>query len=338
MWSEEKLDAMLTDPSDRLVGDMARIEGDILILGAGGKMGPSLAILAKRAAEAAGTPKRIIAVSRFTDPVAAQLLRNHGVETLAADLLDRAALEQLPQTENVIFMAGKKFGTHGQETDTWAMNTRVPALVADHYRHSRIVVFSTGNIYPRVPLNAGGCTEDTLPSPVGEYGMSALGRERMFEYAAQRYGTPIVLFRLNYAVDLRYGVLNDMASNILAGTPISLSNPCFNCVWQKDANEIALRCLPYANSHVFKLNVTGPETAAVAPVAHRLARLLGCSVSFAGTPGGDAYLNDAARMVGLFGYPQVPLDTLVEWQAQWLLQGGRSLGKPTHFEESEGKY
>ena len=219
MWTEEKLNELLTTPSDKLVSDIAKIKGDIMILGAGGKMGPTLAILAKNAIHKAGIEKRVIAVSRFSDPIALDLLHSNGVETISCDLLDHDSLEALPEVENVFYMAGRKFGTDGQEYLTWAMNSTLPAFVAYKFRKSNIVVFSSGNIYPIVPLSSGGCTEEDKVSPVGEYAMSCLARERAFEYAAKTYGTSVCIMRLNYAIDLRYGVLHDIAQTILAGKP-----------------------------------------------------------------------------------------------------------------------
>lgn len=235
-------------------------------------------------------------------------------------------------------MAGKKFGTDGQEPLTWAMNAWLPSRVGERYKHSRITVFSTGNIYPQVSAMSGGATEEIRPEPIGEYGMSCLSRERMFEYAALTYGTQVALYRLNYAVDLRYGVLSDIAHHILKGEPISVATPCFNCIWQGDANEAALRCLLHADSKVFRLNVTGPETASVKAAAYKLGKLLGREPIFSGEEGTNGYLSNAGKMFTLFGYPTVSLDTLIDWQAQWILDGGRELGKATHFEERKGSY
>ena len=313
-------------------------EGDILVLGAGGKMGPTLCVLGKNALRAAGVEKRVIAVSRFSDPLVVELLRENGVEMISADLLAPGALDSLPDAENVIYMAGKKFGTDGNEYATWAMNTWLPSRVAERYQNSRIVVFSSGNLYPKVGVHSGGATEETRTEPVGEYCMSCQGRERMFEYAAKTYGTRVAVYRLNYAVDLRYGVLYDMAHNILEGKPISITTPSFNCIWQGDANEAALRLLGHASAEVFTLNVTGPETAGVQETAKKLGALLGREPIFTGEASDTAYLNNAGKMFRLFGYPTVPLETLIEWQAQWILDGGRALGKPTHFEERKGSY
>lgn len=338
MWNEETLDGMLCTPSEKLVQDMARLSGDIMILGAGGKMGPSLSMLAKRASDAAGTARQIIAVSRFSDPDVLRLLNTDGIRTIEADLLEEGALQALPECPNIVYMAGRKFGTGSQEPLTWAMNAWLPSRVAERFRNSRIVVFSSGNIYPMLPICSGGATEDTAPAPVGEYGMSCLARERMFEYASQRYGTPVLLYRLNYAVDLRYGVLDDIARSMLAGQPVSLTTPAFNCIWQGTANEMAIRCLLHCASPAAKLNITGPETVSVRYAAEKLGKLLGCEPVFEGTEGERAFLNNSMKATALFGYPSVSVETLIQWQAEWILAGGRSLGKPTHFEERKGNY
>lgn len=340
MWSEEKLERLLTRPSEALIGDMHRIEGDILVLGAGGKMGPTLCLLIQNALAAAGldTAQKVIAVSRFSDPEIADNLTRHHIQIISRDLLEPGALDSLPDAPNIIYMAGRKFGTAGQEPLTWAMNTWLPSRVAERYRHSKIVVFSSGNIYPQLPPYTGGASEETPTAPIGEYVMSCQGRERMFEYAAKTYGTQIAIYRLNYAVDLRYGVLSDLAHSIQTDSPISLSTPCFNCIWQGAANEAAIRLLPYASSDVFRLNVTGPETAGVRETACKLGKLLGKEPTFTGTPSSTAYLSNASKFFSLFGYPSVSLDTLIRWQAEWILSGGRQLNKPTHFEERKGSY
>lgn len=338
MWTEEKLDELLTTPSDALVEDVKKIEGDIMVLGAGGKMGPTLCVLCKNAIKKAGIKKRVIAVSRFSDPIATELLKSQGVEIIPCDLLDKEKLYALPEAENIIYMAGRKFGTDGEEWKTWAMNATLPAFVADKFKKSNIVVFSSGNIYPIVPLSSGGCRETDPIGPVGEYTMSCLARERAFEYAANTYGTKIFIYRLNFAVDLRYGVLYDMANNILNDKPISLTTPCLNAIWQGSANEIAIRGLLHAEAPAKKMNVTGPETVSIRKAATELGTYLGKEPVFEGEEGNDAYLNDASAAMEIFGYPQVPFKTLIRWQAEWLLDGGRGLGKPTHFEERKGSY
>ena len=338
MWTEEKLNELLTTPSERLVEDIAKIKGDIMVLGAGGKMGPTLCILAKNAIKRAGIEKRVIAVSRFSDPIALELLHSRGVETISCDLLDRDSLEALPETENIIYMAGRKFGTDGQEYLTWAMNSTLPAFVAYKFRRSNIVVFSSGNIYPIVPLSSGGCTEEDKVVPVGEYAMSTLARERAFEYAANKYGTKVFIYRLNFAVDLRYGVLFDCAKKIMDGELISLRTPCFNFIWQGSANEIAIRGLLHADSPMVKMNVTGPETVSIKKTAEKLARYLGREPIFDGEEGTTGYLNNASRAMELFGYPDVSAETLIRWQAEYILDGCRTIDKPTHFEERKGSY
>ena len=338
MWTEEKLNTMLTTPSAALAEELAALDGDILVLGAGGKMGPTLCTLAKNALRAAGSDRRVIAVSRFSDPLAAELLRAGGVELVSADLLQPGVLESLPDAENVVYMAGKKFGTNGNEYATWAMNTWLASRVAERYRNSRIVVFSSGNLYPKVPVGSGGATEQTPTEPIGEYCMSCQGRERMFEYAARTFGTRVALYRLNYAVDLRYGVLYDLAHSILQEAPISLTTPSFNCIWQGDANEIAIRGLLMAESPVRRMNITGPEIVSVQYAAEMFGKLLGKEVRFCGTPGEKSLLNNSAQCLAAFGYPSVSVNTMIEWQAQWMLEGGRSLGKPTHFEERKGNF
>ena len=338
MWTEAILDKKLSTPSQKLIADIAAIEGDIMILGAGGKMGPSLCLLAKRAADSAGISKRIIAVSRFSDPIATKLLVDNEIETISMDMMEPGQVDTLPDCENIIYMAGRKFGTDGQEYLTWAMNAWLPSLVAEKFRNSRIVVFSSGNIYPIVPLATGGCTEEMRVVPAGEYAMSCLARERMFEYASKTYGTSTFVYRLNFAVDLRYGVLYDIASKILSGGAISVETPVFNCIWQGDANEIAIRALLHTTSPGNIVNVTGPEMVSVKYAANRLGALLGREPIFSGTEQSDAYISNAAKSAALFGYPTVGIETLIEWQAQWIQSGGRALGKATHFEQRKGSY
>ena len=235
-------------------------------------------------------------------------------------------------------MAGRKFGTDGSEWKTWAMNATLPAFVAEKFQKSNVVVFSSGNIYPIVPLSGGGCSEEDKVGPIGEYTMSCLARERAFEYAANHYGTKIFMYRLNFAVDLRYGVLYDMADRIMKGEPISIATPVLNCIWQGSANEIAIRGLLHAESPAKIMNVTGPETVSIQKTAKMLGKILGKEPIFEGEPGNDAYLNDSAEAMETFGYPAVSIRTLIRWQAEWILDGGRALGKPTHFEERKGSY
>lgn len=338
-WNQETLNKMLTTPSNALVEDITKIDGDIMVLGAGGKMGPDICTLAAKAVKKAGIDKKIYAVSRFSDKELISKLENDGVTVICADLLTDGALESLPDCENVIFMAGRKFGTDGSEYLTWGMNSWLPCMTAKRFSESKIVVFSSGNLYPKVPTSSGGATEDVKPLPIGEYPMSCLARERAFEYAAKALGTSVCIMRLNYAIDLQYGVLHDIAQSILADKPINLAAmPSFNCIWQKDANEAAIRLLLHTSPDMNIVNVTGPETAGVKVTAQKMAQLLGREVTFVGEEAETAYLNNAGKMFSMFGYPTANLDTLIEWQAEWLLQGGKSLGKPTHFEERDGKY
>ncbi len=338
MWTEEKLNDLLTEPSAALVADMKQLKGNITVLGAGGKMGATLCLLAKKAIDKAGTGATVTAVSRFSDAAAIKLLSDNGVKMVSMDLQDIKALNTLEETEHVVYMAGRKFGTDGGEWQTWGMNASLPAFVAEKFKRSGIVVFSSGNIYPIVPIHTGGCTEAVKPVPVGEYAMSTLARERAFEYAAHSFGTKVLMYRLNYAVDLRYGVLFDIAQNVLAGKPVSVSTPVFNCIWQGSANEIALRALLHTDNPPAILNVTGPETVSVKKAAVRFGEFFGREPIFEGVEQNDAYLNDAGKAMKLFGYPEYSIDTLIEWQAEWIKDGGRSLGKPTHFEERKGSY
>ncbi len=338
MWTETKLDQMLSEPSQKLVEDMKKIKGDILILGAGGKIGPNLALMATRAAQKAGVKKRIIAVSRFSDKIAADLLTGNGVEIISLDLMETGAMEKLPDAENIIFMAGKKFGTDGNEYATWWMNAGLPTLVARRFKGSNIVVFSTGNVYPMAPVHSGGCIDSDKPQPVGEYAMSSLARERIFEAAAHEYDSKILIYRLNYAVDLRYGVLYDMADKIIKDEPISLTATCFNCVWQGYVNEIAIRSLLHTDKPVNFLNITGPETVSVRYAATMLGKLLDKAPIFEGQESNYAYLNNSSKCFDLFGYPEVSLSQMIRWQAEWLQDGGRVLNKPTHFEERKGNF
>ena len=338
MWTEEKLDTLLAEPSPGMVSDIAKVEGDIIVLGAGGKMGPTLCYLAKNACKAAGISKRIIAVSRFQDPIARELIEKNGIEVIPCDMLDEGALQSLPDVPNVIYMAGRKFGTKNEEYLTWGMNARLPSAVSERYKNSRIVVFSSGNIYPFTNVNQGGCTEDTPISPVGEYAMSCLARERVFEYGSRISGTPVLMYRLNYAIDLRYGVLYDLASKIIKDEAIFLDTPVFNCIWQKDANEIAVRSLLHTKSPPEILNVTGPETVSVRYAAKELGCALSKNVNFIGTEQANALLSNSDKCVSLFGYPTVGIKEMIKMQAEWILGGGRALNKPTHFAERRGDF
>jgi nucleoside-diphosphate-sugar epimerase len=336
--TEEQLEEALSRPSPADVEAMRSLEGDLMLLGAGGKMGPSLAKLAKRASMAAGAPRRVIGVSRFSTPGLAGELEQAGVETISCDLLDRASLEALPEVPNIVFMTGRKFGSAGRASLTWAMNVLVPALAAERFSRSRIVAFSTGNVYPLTPVSEGGPGETHSLAPVGEYAQSCLGRERMFEYFSEKYGTPVALLRLNYAIDLRYGVLHDLALRVWHSAPIDLSMGYVNVIWQRDANSVALRAFSRCQSPPFALNLTGPETASVRSIAERFGALFGIPPVFTGREASTALLSNASLCARLFGPPQVSLDQMIHWVAHWIKQGGRSLGKPTHFEQRDGQF
>lgn len=338
MFNEQYLDELLSVPGPGVIEDIKKLDGDIMILGAGGKVGPTLSVMARRAVEAAGLDKRVIAVSRFTDPMVVKVLKENGVEMLSADLTDPEQVRSLPKVKNIIYMLGRKFGTAGNACDTWMINVGVPTMVTQHFRDANYVVFSTGNVYPLTKVSGCGSREEDAVAPVGEYAMTSLGRERIFEYAAKNYGAKVLIYRLNYAVDLRYGVLCDIASNILDGNPISVRTPCFNCVWQGYANEVAIRALTLANNPVEYLNVTGPEMVSVKAAAQELGRLLGKEPVFGGEETDIALLSNAGKCMKLFGYPSVGVEQMIEWQAEWLKAGGRLLGKPTHFEERKGNF
>lgn len=336
--NEEMLDNLLSEPDSGLVEMMKRLPGDIMILGINGKMGLTLGRLAVNAVRAAGGDKQVIGVSRFGDAEGRRKLEEWGIKTIACDLLDRKSVRELPQAPNVIFMAGRKFGTDGAEDLTWAMNVLAPAYVGEHFKDSRIVAFSTGCVYPLVGAETGGCTESVVPDPVGDYSQSCLGRERIFSYCSRTYGTKVLLFRLNYAIDLRYGVLHDIAARVWNNQAVDNTVGHFNVIWQGDANNSALRCLEYADSPAAVLNITGPEIIPVEYIAGKFGKLLERPVTYAGSPGGKCYLNNASRSFSLFGYPRMPLEKMIELQAEWFRSGGRSLGKPTHFEVNNGKF
>jgi len=337
--TEAQLEERLSDPAPELIADLQAVPGDIQILGVGGKMGPSLARLARRALDAAGQSSRqVIGVARFSEPGLRDRLEGWGVRTIHADLLAPGALAALPDAPNLIFMAARKFGSTGNEAQTWAMNTFLPGLVAERFTKSRAVVFSTGNVYPLVPVASGGCTEQDPVGPVGEYAQSALGRERMFQYGSAQHGTLATILRLNYAAEMRYGVLLDVAEKVKTGTPIDLTMGHVNVIWQGDANAVALRALTIAAAPPTILNLTGPETISVRWVAEQLGDLLGKQPVFSGSPGETALLNNAAVCKRRFGAPRVSVEQLLRWVAHWVTRGGRTLAKPTKFQVRDGKF
>jgi nucleoside-diphosphate-sugar epimerase len=336
--SEAELDERLSVPRPELVEDMRKLDGDVLVLGAGGKLGPSLVRLAVRASELAGGGRRIVAVSRFGGSGLAESLRAAGAHVIAADVGDDDALRALPDAPNVVFLVGAKFGTSGNESGTWYTNTFLPGRVAQRFRDSRIVALSTGNVYPLVPVVEGGCTEDAPPGPVGEYAMSCLGRERIVTHVTSRAGTPTALIRLNYAVEMRYGVLVDIARSVLADQPVDVTMGHVNLVWQGYANEAILRAFRYAESPPFILNVTGPELVSVRQVATAFAARLGRQPRFAGSEAPTALLSNATRCHELFGYPDMTLGELIGHTAHWVSAGLPLLGKPTGFQRRDGRF
>jgi len=334
----EELENGLSVPTAADVAAVSKLQGDILILGAAGKMGPSLAKLARRSIVQAGINKRVIAVARFSDPQIRADFEESGIETITCDLLKPGALASLPDVENVIFMAARKFGTRGSEHLTWAMNTFLPGLVAERYRQSRIVAFSTGNVYGLQPISGGGATESTQVAPVGEYAQSALGRERMFEYGSSQWKTAVTLLRLNYAVELRYGVLVDIALKVFNHSAVDLRMGYVNVIWQRDANSQCLRAFPHCQSPPLLLNITGPETLSVRDIAKEFGRRFGIQPSFSGKESDFAILSNVAKSTELFGPPSVRPDQLIDWIAHWIANQGTLLNKPTHFEVQDGKF
>jgi nucleoside-diphosphate-sugar epimerase len=336
--TEAELDQALVTPNTADIAALSTLPGDVIVVGAGGKMGPSLATRVRRAADAAGMTRRVFAASRFSDSAARDALERDGVETIACDLTDRTQIEALPSCEHVLYLAGRKFGTTDRSDLTWFTNTVVPALVAERFSTSRLVVFSTGNVYPLVPTTSHGSVELDQPQPVGEYAQSCLGRERVVEFASHEHGTRALLFRLNYAVDLRYGTLMDIARRVHAAEPVDLAVGWFNAIWQGDANSYAIRSLALCTSPATVLNVTGPERISVREIANWFGNEFGVRAQFRGSEGPVALLSDASRCLELLGPPEVPLSQLLTWATQWVRIGGASLNKPTHFEVADGRY
>jgi nucleoside-diphosphate-sugar epimerase len=332
--SVEELEAFLAAPSPALVADMAKVDGDLLILGVAGKMGPTLARLAKNA----GPQRRVVGIARFSDAAVRRRLEDWGVETIACDLLDRAAFEALPDAPNIVFAAGHKFGASGNTPLTWAMNTWVPTLVAERFKGSRIVAFSSGNVYPLTRLGEPAPNETSRVGPLGDYAQSCLGRERMFEYFSARHGTPGRIVRLNYAIDMRYGVLFDIASKVQRGEPIDVTMGYVNVIWQGDANAQVLRCLAHCTTPTTIINSTGLETLSVRTLAAQFGARLGVAAKISGREAETALLSDASEAERQFGPVTVPTETMLDWVADWVAHGGPSLGKPTKFEVRDGTF
>jgi len=331
----EHLEEVMTTPSPALIAELDKLPGDLIILGVGGKIGPTLARLARRAAHG----KRIVGVARFSEHGLREGLTAAGIECIAADLLERKQIDALPKLANVVFMAGRKFGSSGHEDLTWAMNAHVPALVAEAFAASRIVAYSTGCVYPYVNVQHGGATEATpaIPPP-GAYANSCVAREAMFQYFSRTRGTPGRIIRLNYAIDMRYGVLHDVASRVLARQPINLATGHVNVIWQGDANTMVLRALAHCTVPSSPLNVSGPETVSVRWLAECFGQRLGRRPVLAGVEAADGWLVNTAEAMRLFGYPSLPLMTLVDWTADWVARGMPSLGKDTHYDTRDGNF
>ena len=330
---EEHLEDVMSTPSPMLIKSLAQLEGDIIILGVAGKMGPTLARMAKRAAP----HKRVIGVARFSNPHLINSLSSQGIECIQADLLSAQALTALPDVPNVVFMAGRKFGSQGSEWLTWAMNAHVPALIAQRYKNSRIVAFSTACVYPFVDVRGPGAPESLAPTPPGEYANSCVARERMFEHFSHEHQTSGCLLRLSYAIDMRYGVLHDVARTIWQGQPLSVAMGYANIIWQGDANDLALRALSTCTTPTSAINLSGPPIS-IRDVAIRLAARMGKTVHLTDTEAHSAWLVDCHKANALWGPPSVALDTLLDWTAAWVMQGHKSLDKPTHFEVRDGHY
>lgn len=336
--SIEELENVLSTPDSHVVETMRQLEGDLIFLGVGGKMGPTIVRMAKRAVENAGIEKRIVGVSRFSSPGLREQLESEGIDTIAGDLLDRDFLNQLPEIENVIFMAGRKFGSTGEEWYTWAMNVYVPGMVAERFFRSRLVVFSTGNVYPLTSIESGGSQETDRPEPVGEYAQSCLGRERMFQHFAMRFKTPVVFIRLNYAIELRYGVLVDVAQKVFDNQPISLKMGYANVIWQGDANAQILRSLNHMETPPRIINITGPDIISIRWLAQRFGEKLGKKPILTEEESENALLSNTEQAVQLFGKPAISLEQMIEWISQWIVAGQPTLNKPTHYEIRDGKF
>lgn len=335
---EAELERFLSQPSPADIAAVGALEGDFLILGAGGKMGPTLAMRIQQAINEAGTGQCVTAVSRFTDREARDRLTLAGIEVRSEDLLKPGALDTLPSAPNVIYLIGRKFGSKGQAGLTWAMNVLLPGKVAERFAESRIAALSSGNIYPLVPLDSGGAQETDPVGPVGEYAQTVLGRERVFEYASETYGTRVVNLRLNYALELRYGILADIGGKVWRGEPIDVTMPAVNFIWQGDANSYVLQSLALAASPASVLNIAGPDILRVREIATEFGRIWDKAVDFTGEEATTALLNNGSRCHALFGPPSVGWRQMLEWTARWIEAGGRSLGKPTYFQVRDGMF
>ena len=336
--NESELDEVMTRPGEALVAFIGQVQSPLVILGGGGKMGPSLAVQARRAAELAGHALQVISVSRFSDPAARRWLEERGVSTLSLDLMERASYARLPDSANLLYLLGMKFGTSRNPAGTWATMALPPALVCERYPGARIAALSSGNVYPFVPVDGRGAGEADDVTPLGEYANACVARERVFEFCAQQHGVRLAQVRLFYAVDLRYGVLLDLALQVWAGRPVDVTTAALNCIWQGDANQVVLRALAQADNPPFVFNLTGPDRLAVRELALRLAVWMGRPVTFTGCEATSALLGDTSRMLATFGAPPTPLAWMLRWTADWVMAGGRTLNKPTHFDTRDGRF
>jgi len=332
------LETLLSEPTAQAIETLARLDGDLLVLGVAGKMGPTLARMARYASDLAGVKRRIIGVARFSNPNLEMQLRCHRIETIRCDLLDQAQLAALPDVANVIAMFGMKFGSTGQEARTWAINCWLPGMVCQKFRKARIIAFSTGNVYGLVPVALGGSVETDRLNGAGEYAMSCVGRERIYEHFSHGYAIPMAILRLNYANEMRYGVLVDLAQRVWAGQPVDLSMGYFNAIWQADANAAALSAFGLVASPALVVNVAGSALLSVRRVAEQFGRLLDRPVQFTGKESAEAILSSAQLSQRLFGPPRVSEDQMLRWIADWVQRGGETLGKPTHFEVRDGRF
>ncbi|NGM62231.1 NAD(P)-dependent oxidoreductase [Sphingobacterium sp. SGG-5] len=333
-----ELEERYTRPSEAFLNDLSKIDGDFIFLGIGGKMGPSMAKLLMDGLKKLGLNRKVYGASRFSDASGRAYLEGIGVETIVCDLLDDNALQALPEVKNVIYLAGFKFGATGKEDFTWAMNTYLPGRVAEKFKDSRIVAFSSGNVLPFVDVHSAGADERVMPEPIGEYAQSTLGRERIFTYFSKKNGTPVLLYRLNYAVDFRYGVVREIAKQVYSGQAIDIRTNNVNVIWQGDANEIAIRSLLHTESPAKVLNVTGPEILSIKWIAEKLGDVLGRQPIFVNEPAQTALLNNASECHRIFGYPKVGIQEIIAITAQWILNNGEDFGKDTHFQERGGKF
>ncbi len=336
--NEEQLEELISRPSKEAIDMFSRIDGDIMFLGVGGKIGPTLALMAKRACNEAGVSKKIYGVSLFESDEEQKRIEALGIETIHGDLLDTRFIHSLPKVKNVYFLAGMKFGSEDNLSLTWAVNSFMPALVVEHFKDSKIVAFSTGCVYPLVPVESGGSKETDKPEPVGEYAQSCLGRERMFEYGSKRNKTQVALIRLNYSVELRYGVLVDIATKVKNQEPLDLSMGYFNVIWQGDVNDVVLRSVELAESPAKVINITGEEIIRVRDVAEEFGKLFGVETKLVGKEAPTALLNNSQYAYGLYGHPKVPISQVIRWIAEWMKDEKKLLGKPTHYEVRDGKY